>query len=302
MKSDTRLLFPCAEAMVPILQSVGSSLLEVYSRDFTVELKDDKTPITEADRNAHGIISEGLRSFPVDDYTELPLLSEEGRAIPFDERRGWKRFWMIDPLDGTKEFVKRNGEFTVNIAVIEKGRPVLGFVYVPLTAVLYFGQVGAGSFRTAPRRDDAPAASGLTAESIREARPLPEADTPVRGPGMPVTTSPDVLKAVASRSHMNDETGAFIGELERRFGKPVELTSAGSSIKLCRIAEGTADVYPRFAPTMEWDTAAADAVCRAAGCYVIDRESGKDLEYNKRELGNPHFLAARDPRFREMAG
>ena len=117
---------------------------------------------------------------------------------------------------------------------------------------------------------------------------------------MPGAASPDMIKVVASRSHMNGETEAFIGGLERRFGKPVELTSAGSSIKLCRIAEGTADVYPRFAPTMEWDTAAADAVCRAAGCYVIDRESGKDLEYNKRELRNPFFLAARAPRFREL--
>ena len=145
MKTDSRLLFSCAEAMVPVLRSVGSALLEVYSRDFSVELKDDKTPITEADRKAHSIISKGLRSFPVDGYSDLPLLSEEGRDIPFAERNSWKRFWMIDPLDGTKEFVKRNGEFTVNIAVIEKGRPVMGFVYVPLTAVLYFGLVGTGA-------------------------------------------------------------------------------------------------------------------------------------------------------------
>jgi 3'(2'), 5'-bisphosphate nucleotidase len=300
MTAENTDLFTVAEAMVPFLRSIGASLLEVYSRDFTVELKDDRTPITEADRKAHDIIAGGLRSFPVDGYTDLPLLSEEGRDIPFDERSSWSRFWMIDPLDGTKEFVKRNGEFTVNIALIEEGFPVLGFVYVPLTSALYFGRVGTGAYRTAPPRSDTPEASELTVECIHRAVPLPEISGGRKGPGMPETTSPDKLKIVASRSHMNDETEGFIGNLERRFGKPVALTSAGSSIKLCRIAEGTADVYPRFAPTMEWDTAAADAVCRAAGCYVIDRESGKDLVYNKRDLRNPHFLAARDPRFREL--
>ena len=292
MHPDIHSLFACAEAMVPILQSVGEALLEVYSRDFTVELKADETPITEADRRAHGIITEELRSFPVAGYTGLPLLSEEGRDIPFEERSSWKRFWMIDPLDGTKEFIKRNGEFTVNIALIEKRTPVMGFVYVPLTSVLYFGRIGTGAFRTA--------SADLTAEAVHWAPPLPEPVPNQDGPGKPATASPEVMKVVASRSHMNNETEEFIGELERRFGKPTELTSAGSSIKLCRIAEGSADVYPRFAPTMEWDTAAADAVCRAAGCYVVDREAGRDLEYNKNDLRNPHFLAARDPRYRTI--
>ena len=237
-------------------RDAGREILTVYhGADFGVEAKGDDSPLTLADRRAHGVIAGHLAA------TGLPVLSEEGRSIAYDERRGWDRFWLVDPLDGTKEFIKRNGEFTVNIALIEAGRPVLGVVYTPVTDQLYWGQVGQGAFL-----------------QDGDARPRPLHI----GPADLARTG---LRVVASRSHLNAETQRFIDGL----ADPT-LVSMGSSLKFLMLAEGGADVYPRFAPTMEWDTAAAQAVVEAARGEVLRFPELTPLRYNKENLLNPWFL------------
>lgn len=231
-------------------------ILEVYaSGDFQAEAKADASPLTLADRRAHEKIARILKP------SGLPILSEEGRDIPYEERRRWTYFWMVDPLDGTKEFIKRNGEFTVNIALIHQGRPVLGVVAVPVTGDIYYASEGLGAF---VRRDSADHKLGT----------LPALD--LRQPG---------LRVVASRSHLNAETEAFINSLE-----DPTLVSAGSSLKFMLIVDGRADAYPRYAPTMEWDTAAAHAIVREAGRDVVQHGTDKPLMYNKPDLLNPWFL------------
>jgi len=246
------------DAVADIAIRAGEAILAVYGSDFAVELKDDRSPLTQADRAAHGIIVSGLG-----ELTEaLPVLSEESAAADIEERRRWDRFWLVDPLDGTKEFIKRNGEFTVNIALIEAHRPVLGVVHAPVLGTVYTGAVGAGAFKQAQGR--------RTPIAVR--RP---AATP--------------LRVVGSRSHAAPELAAFLDALG-----PHELKSMGSSLKICLVAEGEADLYPRLGPTSEWDTAAAHAVLIAAGGSMMDLE-GQPLTYNAREsLLNPHFLALGD--------
>lgn len=235
-------------------QAAGAAILEVYNQDrFEVESKDDQSPLTAADLASQAVIAEALKGHS----SALPMLSEESLHAPFEERRQWRRFWLIDPLDGTKEFVKRNGEFTVNIALVEDGVPVLGVIYAPVLERMYGGGPGLGAWR----RDDGVEAS-------------------IRATG----TAQDQLVVVASRSHMSPATEAFLEGLPAH-----RLTGMGSSLKLCLVAEGTADVYPRLAPTMEWDTAAAQAVVVAAGGQVLD-PAGVPLRYNKRDLTNPHFI------------
>ncbi len=248
----------------------GKKILEVYSRDFSVETKADNSPLTEADRASHEVIKEILSQ------TGIPVLSEEGKNTDHSERKDWETFWLIDPLDGTKEFIKKNGEFTVNIALIKKGTPVLGVVYVPVTGILYFGQKGKGSFVF--NTNDA--AGAVADYIIANAKKLP------------VTPSPDIYTIVASRSHNTPETEAFINE-KRKIHGDVNLISSGSSIKLCLVAEGKAQVYPRLAPTMEWDTAAGDAIARFADCRVYNFNTGNELEYNKENLLNPWFVVER---------
>jgi len=237
--------------------------MRVYDGDVQVTFKSDDSPLTLADRRSHAVIEDALR------VTGIPILSEEGAEIPFEERRGWTRLWIVDPLDGTKEFVKRNGEFTVNIALVEDGYPVLGVIYVPVTGTLYFAAQGLGAWKaTAP----------LSSDIRRNAARLPLAvghDRP--------------LRIVASRSHLSAETGAFIREEEERKGK-VELVSMGSSLKICLVAEGSADMYPRFAPTMEWDTAAGQAIAEAAGRTLVEYRTGTRMRYNKEQLRNDWFL------------
>ena len=239
--------------------------MEVYSQPadaWEVEQKADLTPLTLADRRAHAVIAEMLAD------TGLPMLSEEGDKADFSVRKGWKRFWLVDPLDGTKEFLKRNGEFTVNIALIEDGTPVFGVVYVPVADILYTGKSGYGAERT-----DRP-----QYKTRRKPCPLPQhGDRP--------------FTVVASRSHLSPETQQYIDAL-RKDRPGLVCISAGSSLKLCRIAEGLADVYPRYAPTMEWDTAAGDAIVRAAGGKVVNAETGAPLTYNKPDLHNPWFIAS----------
>lgn len=247
----------------------GKAILEVYGTDFTVEYKKDTSPLTLADQNAHNIIVSKLRN------TGIPVLSEEGKSIPYNERRSWDTMWIVDPLDGTKEFVKRNGEFTVNIALIKNNIPVMGVVYAPVLDVLYVGDDHLGAFRI----EQASNVENLMAGLVENNR-------------IPVKTNKGYYGIVASRSHLNKETEDFIEKLKSEHDK-VRIVSKGSSLKLCMIAEGIADIYPRFAPTMEWDTAAGDAVVRASGGKVTNAEANTPLAYNKENLLNPWFIVKR---------
>lgn len=234
------------------------AIRKVYdSGDFQEEAKGDNSPLTVADKNAHEKIASILHP------TGLPILSEEGRSIPFEERSSWNHFWMVDPLDGTKEFIKRNGEFTVNIALIHRNAPILGVVAVPVTHEIYYSTHGKGAY---VRRDGVDVKLGK--------RPK-------------VDLSQEGLRVVASRSHMNEETQQFINGLRNP-----TLVSAGSSLKFMLLASGKADVYPRYAPTMEWDTAAAHAIVRETGFEVTEYGKGTPLSYNKQNLLNPYFLVS----------
>jgi len=233
-----------------------------------VEHKADESPLTLADRLAHEIILKHLKS------TGLPILSEEGKEIPYMNRSWWSSFWLVDPLDGTREFVQRNGEFTVNIALIEEGIPVFGVVYAPVINTLYTGLEGHGAYRCTNEKNFSQPYEYL----IQFATPLPNS-TPDR----------NQFRVMASRSHFNQETRDFLNNLDTD-GKELSLVNAGSSLKLCRVAEGAADLYPRLGPTMEWDTAAAHAVVRAAGKRVYRPDDGQELEYNKENLLNPSFV------------
>lgn len=246
---------------IDIAREAGAAIMEVYGADFSVDTKDDRSPLTAADLAAHRIIQRGLSQMT----PGVPVLSEEGANIDWATRRQWTRYWLVDPLDGTREFIKRNGEFTVNIALIEHGVPVLGIVYAPVLDYLVHAQRDAGCWL----RDSA------------------------SGQDMRLTTqrpAPAPLRVAASRSHLDERTARaleIIGEHERQ--------AMGSSLKFCRIAEGCADVYPRFGPTSEWDTAAGQCVLEAAGGAVLDL-AGKPFRYNRGEsLLNPDFIALGDP-------
>ena len=239
----------------------GKAILEVYTSDsFEVELKDGVFPLTRADKAAHEIISHNLME------TNIPVLSEEGRDIPYNERRHWKTFWMVDPLDGTKEFLKRNGEFTVNIALIEEGKPILGVVYAPVYDRLYIG----GRDHRAIKIE-----KGVEYElPVSEKKPLSDHMASVGS------------RVVASRSHLNQETADFLD----RMTEPI-VVSMGSSLKFMTILDNEADVYPRFAPTMEWDTAAAHAVLNGLGFGIYHPGTTEQLTYNKEDLLNPYFIS-----------
>ncbi|HEY3405869.1 MAG TPA: 3'(2'),5'-bisphosphate nucleotidase CysQ [Ohtaekwangia sp.] len=253
MKLEYPSLFKIA---VDASEKASKAILEVYhSGDFQAEAKGDNSPLTLADRKAHHVIASILQS------SNLPLLSEEGKSIPYAERKDWEYFWMVDPLDGTKEFLKRNDEFTVNIALIHKGKPVLGVVAVPVTGDVYYGAEGIGAFLKRGGKES----------------PLPKRNQ--------IDLAQSGLRVVASRSHMSDETQTFVDGL-----KQPALVSKGSSLKFMLLAEGKADVYPRYAPTMEWDTAAAHAVVNAVGLQVLEYGKTSELVYNKENLLNPYFL------------
>ena len=241
-------------------QVAGAAIMRIYSTEFDVEHKADDSPLTAADMAAHHALVDGLAALT----PELPILSEESANIPFEERASWKRYWLIDPLDGTREFVKRNGEFTVNVALIDDGRPVLGVVYVPVTDVCYFAASGHGAHK---RIGDGPP------ESIH-ARALGSGPVAIAG----------------SRSHPSARLEAFL----ERLG-PHEIVRIGSSLKSCLVAEGRADLYPRLGPTSEWDTAAAQCIVEVAGGRVTDTRM-RPLRYNTKEsLLNPHFFVSGDP-------
>jgi 3'(2'), 5'-bisphosphate nucleotidase len=252
------------EKLVDITLEAGRAILDVYGSDFGVSYKSDSSPLTEADSRSHRIISARL----AEAAPEVPVLSEEGKGVPYETRRGWRSFFLVDPLDGTKEFVSRNGDFTVNIALIEEGRPVMGVVHVPVEGTTYFAARGLGAYR---RREG----GGADRISVREA------------PG-------EGLVVVASRSHASPGLEDFLGGLRVR-----ERVSRGSSLKFCLVAEGGADIYPRLGPTWEWDTGAGHAVVEEAGGSVTDL-GGNPIVYNKESLKHEGFVVTGDARIRAM--
>jgi 3'(2'), 5'-bisphosphate nucleotidase len=245
----------------------GKAILEVYhSEEFDVEMKVDNSPLTKADKTSHNIIMSFLSK------TNIPVLSEEGKSISYEERKDWKLLWIVDPLDGTKEFIKRNGEFTVNIALIENQKPLIGAIFVPVAGQLYFSSKEMGTFKTK-----------VDLENYDTDYLVANADK------LPLQREDKTFTIVASRSHMSLETKSYVQEMRNIHGA-VNLISKGSSLKFCMVAEGKANCYPRFAPTMEWDTAAGQAICEQSGFNVIDYEKKIKLEYNKDSLINNWFL------------
>ena len=253
--------------LIALTEAAGAAILEVYETEFDVETKSDESPLTQADLASHRTIEAGLAALT----PEIPLFSEESELPPFEERRAWSRYWLVDPLDGTKEFVNRNGEFTVNIALIDNQQPVLGIVGVPVRDQVYVGVQGQGAYRLS-RSEAEPDRVELGG------RPMDE-ETP--------------LVVVASRSHGGERLEQYLESLAATYGS-VDRTPVGSSLKLCILAEGAADLYPRLGPTSEWDIAAAHAVLAAAGGDVWAAD-GSDLTYNAKEsVLNPEFFAAAD--------
>ena len=252
--------------LVGVTRRAGAAILDIYESDFEVRRKSDASPLTQADLAAHDVIAGALEILT----PEIPLLSEESEPPPYSERQRWKRYWLVDPLDGTREFVDRNGQFTVNIALIEDRQPRLGLVGVPTLGQVYVGLVAAGR---AECHEDG---------SLRQIGGRPMAvDRP--------------LTVVASRSHRNERLERYLASLAQTF-PGVERRAVGSSLKLCMLAEGGADLYPRLGPTSEWDIAAAHAVLAAAG-GAVRRLDGRPIAYNKRQLLNPDFIAVADAAF-----
>jgi len=246
----------------------GIEIAKVYHNEETqVTLKGDKSPLTQADQVAHEMIMLHLAE------SKIPVLSEEGRDIPFAERRNWNQLWVVDPLDGTKEFIKRNGEFTVNIALVENNIPTLGVIFLPETGELYYASHGNGAYKAILAKAIDLQLSDI---DITSAKKLPLA---IEKP----------FTIVASRSHMSKETEAYIEKLKEKHGE-VAFISRGSSIKICMVAEGKASEYPRFAPTMEWDTAAGHAIIKEAGFEMYHTDINEPLRYNKEDLLNPWFV------------
>ena len=249
--------------IVKIAKDAGKAIMEIYNQDFGVEFKSDNTPLTIADRKANEIIVTALNQLPVNSFLQqnIPILSEEGRNVPFHERKNWEYFWLIDPLDGTKEFVKKNGEFTINIALIYKDVPIIGVVYSPALNVCYWAKRNEGAFKDGEK---------LPIKANRQK---------------------DVYKIVASRSHMSNETKDFIEAIDT--DKEKVIISIGSSLKICLVAEGEANIYPRLSPTMEWDTAAAHAIVNESNAlfnkYTKNDPYQKHL-YNKKNLLNDWFV------------
>ncbi len=263
MNMDESISISVLEAVNKISREAGSAILEIYqSADFAVEYKDDDSPLTRADRAAHRVIVDALETLGLG-----PVLSEEDANIPWGERQAWTQYWLVDPLDGTKEFIKRNGEFTVNIALIRNGEPVLGSVYAPDKSLIFYGALGMGAFKQ---------------EGEGEPQPIKVAEVP---------DASAEWKIVGSRSHQSDEFREFVKQFPNS-----DIVSMGSSLKLCLVADGSADLYPRLGLTSEWDTAAAQAVVEAAGGQVLNWETLEPLRYNTKEsVLNPFFIVCSQP-------
>lgn len=254
------------DTLKQISREAGRVILEVYQRDdFEVQHKGDNSPLTAADLAAHQVIEQGLSALTPD----WPRLSEEAADIPFSSRQHWQRYWCIDPLDGTKEFINRNGEFTVNIALIDQHQPVFGIIYVPISDELYWGD-----------RNGAWKQTGLNTPERIQCRTLGES-----------------LTLIASRRHGQEKNSALLGPLASQFSQ-IDTVNKGSSVKMCLIAEGQADIYPRLFPTSEWDTAASQAIIEAAGGQLVDARTLQPLQYNRQaSLVNPWFIVIGDPAF-----
>ena len=275
-------------------KEAGRIIIEIYNKGFDVQYKNDHSPLTIADKRSHEIIVAHLANQTSHPPGELPVLSEEGKKIPFKERSKWEYFWLVDPLDGTKEFVKRNGEFTVNIALINHSRSVLGVIFVPDKNVLYFGAESLGAYKCAS--SDIIELINDTTSVNKQAELL---RTIVNGSNkLPLhdllSTPHGSLKTiVGSRSHPTKELKEFVKTMRKKYGR-VRFISAGSSLKLCMVAEGKADIYPRLGPTMEWDTAAGQAIVEQAHGSVLNSETDEPLQYNKENLLNPWFIVRRE--------
>ena len=235
-------------------KAAGEKILDIYNQDFEVKFKKDKSPLTLADQKANEIIESHLIN------SKIPILSEEGNQPEYEQRKNWDMLWIVDPLDGTKEFVKKNGEFTVNIALVEKGIPIIGVIFAPVKDMLYYGSYK-GVFRE------------INEKTIQ----------------LPIKNKSQILYVVASRSHNTKETDEYFEKLKKEKGA-IEILSIGSSLKFCLVAEGSADRYPRFSPTMEWDTAAGHAIANYAGKKVIDLVSKREITYNRKNLKNNWFI------------
>ncbi len=247
------------EKIIAIAEQAGEAILEIYQQDFSVEIKSDDSPLTQADKNANAVIVAGLKAIA----PEIPIISEENKLTDYAIRKDWTQCWMVDPLDGTKEFIKKNGEFTVNIALIENGVPVMGVVHVPAQGITYFAEKGKGSHK--------------------------KEDGIIQTLNIRALAADGVLKIVGSRSHQTPELMEYVEKQKNVFSQ-VEFVAAGSSLKFCLLAEGKADVYPRLGPTMEWDTCAGQIVATEAGAVVLRWDNGAPLEYNRENLLNPYFI------------
>jgi 3'(2'), 5'-bisphosphate nucleotidase len=261
--------------IVAVAQKAGSEILKVYDSRFDFEYKEDQSPLTIADKKSHEIITESLERL----YPHIPVLSEEGKGIAYDQRKEWEYFWLVDPLDGTKEFISRNGEFTVNIALIYRNTPVLGVVYAPVLDTVYYAKEGYGAFKVTE-------SSRTISSSMNDEQLL------TLSASLPGNETLPCYTVVASRSHMSEKTKEYIHQLENKY-KNIQLVSVGSSLKLCMVAEGKVNEYPRFGPTMEWDTAAGQAIIEQASGMVMQYKESSALLYNKEELVNPWFIAKR---------
>lgn len=246
--------------IVQISIEAGLEIMKIYNRDYIVETKADESPLTEADRAANAIIVSALEKL----FPEIPIISEENKLRAYEERKNWEHCWLVDPLDGTKEFIKKNGEFTVNIALIKSGKVVAGVVYVPAQNKVFYAIEGQGAYLM----------DGSSEPRKLSLRPLADKGT---------------LRVVGSRSHNSKEVDDYVNELRSQYDN-IEFVAAGSSLKFCLVAEGKADVYPRLAPTMEWDTGAGHIVAKEAGAEVLNFYTREELDYNKENLLNPHFI------------
>jgi len=259
------------ETAIEAAIEAGLIIMKIYNNDIEVVYKDDESPLTLADQQANACIETKLKPLGI------PIISEETKQMPYDVRKNWDTCWIVDPLDGTKEFIKKNDEFTINIALIENGKPKFGVIYAPAINEFYYGLV-----------DDKKAYKAITTDQTLAI------DIIANGQPIAPKKEENELRVVGSRSHMNEETTTFMLQLEQKSGKKVNIISKGSSLKLCLVAEGAADVYPRFAPTMEWDIAAGHAICNAVGLKILQQDSKKELLYNKQNLLNPYFLLTND--------
>jgi 3'(2'), 5'-bisphosphate nucleotidase len=248
------------EYLLRLARRASKEILSIYQNQFDVTIKSDSSPLTEADTISNQIITDGLK----DHFPEIPILAEESRLIPFSDRKNWEYFWLVDPLDGTKEFIKKNGEFTINIAMVYKSKPLFGLIYTPIKETAYFNIPREGVFKT------------VAGGTIQEVKPNYKRES-------------GQIILIGSRSHGREELQAFTDTMKDKYSK-VDLISAGSALKFCLLVEGQADIYPRFTPTMEWDTAAGHALIKEIGKETYLMDSNKILTYNKENLKNPWFI------------